>query len=321
MAYKTLIFGTDALYPKLKPFYDAEVKRGNLEIVACIDDTSRVGGGENVFNFDLAIISSKKLFYKRMKMLEKIGFPSSKIIDGAVFMVPNLDFSRLIIEGIAYGILEKAVFKLCIQTIYPQVYTMKDKLIKLSMGMKSYINSAKIEGKGEVSIKKFCPIARNIVFELGRNADHNYKNVSSAPAWYFSLNGRRESKFMPPQGTCKILIGNDVWIGRGCILKCTNPNKPLVIGDGAVIASDSVVVKNVPPYAIVGGNPAQIIKYRFPPDVIEALLRIKWWDWNLDKIHDNFKYFNDIDKFISLHDETYSTMKNLSQYVAKIIGS
>ena len=87
-------------------------------------------------------------------------------------------------------------------------------------------------------------------------------------------------------------------------MKCTNPNKPLVIGDGAVVASDSVVVKNVPPYAIVGGNPAQIIKYRFPEHVIESLLRIKWWDWSLDKIHDNFKYFNDIEKFISLHDRS-----------------
>ena len=85
-------------------------------------------------------------------------------------------------------------------------------------------------------------------------------------------------------------------------MKCTNPNKPLIIGDGAVITSDSVVVKNVPPYAIVGGNPAKIIKFRFSEDVIESLLRIKWWDWDIDKIHDNFKYFNDVEKFIALHD-------------------
>lgn len=92
-------------------------------------------------------------------------------------------------------------------------------------------------------------------------------------------------------------------MGRRCSLNCTNPNKPLIIGDGAVIASDSVVVKDVPPYAIVGGNSAQIIKYSSEPHIIEALLRIKWWDWSLDKIHDNFKYFNDVEKFISLHDK------------------
>ena len=54
---------------------------------------------------------------------------------------------------------------------------------------------------------------------------------------------------------------------------------------------------------VVGGNPAKIIKYRFEPHIIEALQRIKWWDWSLDKIHDNFKYFNDIEKFIALHDK------------------
>ena len=112
-----------------------------------------------------------------------------------------------------------------------------------------------------------------------------------------------EEFWTPTVGSCRIDIGSDVWIGLNSILKCTNSKKPLVIGDGAVIAADSVVVKNVPPYAIVGGNPAQIIKYRFPPHVIEALLRIKWWDWSLDKIHDNFKYFNDVEKFISLHDK------------------
>ena len=137
---------------------------------------------------------------------------------------------------------------------------------------------------------------------MGQNADHNYRNVNN---YGFShLDWQFPAEFYPPQGVCRILIGNDVWIGRGCFLKCTNPNKPLIIGDGAVIASDSVVVKNVPPYAIVGGNPAQIIKYRFPPEIIEALLRIKWWDWSLDKIHDNFKYFNDIEKFIALHDRS-----------------
>ncbi|MBQ7199266.1 MAG: antibiotic acetyltransferase, partial [Selenomonadaceae bacterium] len=70
-----------------------------------------------------------------------------------------------------------------------------------------------------------------------------------------------------------------------------------------VIASDSVVVKNVPPYAIVGGNPAKFIKYRFDEKIIEALLRIKWWDWDIDKIHDNFKYFNRVEEFVEMHDK------------------
>ena len=112
-----------------------------------------------------------------------------------------------------------------------------------------------------------------------------------------------QEKSYLPSGQCKILIGNDVWIGRGCSLKCSTSNKPLIIGDGAVIAADSVVVKNVPPYAIVGDNPARLIKYRFSEDIIEALLRIKWWNWDIDKIYKNFKYFNRVEEFIALHDK------------------
>ena len=185
--------------------------------------------------------------------------------------------------------------------IYPKVYKSKNGKITLSIGAKTYIRAGSyLEGKGLISLGKFSSFAKRISFSLGENHTHNYRNVSTVSVsridWAFPKN------FSVPKGKCQILIGNDVWIGRGCILKTTNPKKPLVIGDGAIIAADSVVVKNVPPYAIVGGNPAQIIKYRFEPHIIDALLRIKWWDWSLDKIHDNFKYWNDIEKFVSLHD-------------------
>lgn len=186
--------------------------------------------------------------------------------------------------------------------IYPKVYKTPDEKITLNVGVKSYIRkNSVIEGVGMISVGNFSSFAKNIIFSLGQNATHNYLNVGTVPST--SLDWVFPKKFQPPQGECKILIGNDVWCGRGSIFKCNNPDKPLIIGDGAVIAADSVVVKNVPPYAIVGGNPAKIIKYRFPPEIIEAFLRIKWWDWSLDKIYDNFKYFNDIEKFISLHDK------------------
>jgi len=74
----------------------------------------------------------------------------------------------------------------------------------------------------------------------------------------------------------KIVIGNDVWIGYGALIR-----RGVTIGDGAVIGSRAVVVKDVPPYAVVGGVPAQILKYRFPQDIIERLLAIKWWDYGL----------------------------------------
>ena len=300
MALKTLIFGIDDLYPTLKPYYEREVQRGNLKIVAEVDSLNETCAAAN---FDLAIISSRNDFYRRMKFLEAQGFPRSRIIDGRVFQVAHLDFLRFMSEGIACGVLDKFTFEADARIIYPKLYQTKNGKITLSLGRKSYIRAgSELEGKGLISLGNFSSFAKNIFFSLGQNHSHNYQNVGTVPLK--SLDWEFPKKFWPPHGPCKILIGNDVWCGHRSIFKSSNPNRPLVIGDGAVIASDSVVVKNVPPYAIVGGNPAQIIKYRFSPEVIEALLRIKWWDWDIDKIHDNYKYFNDIEKFISLHDRS-----------------
>ena len=76
-----------------------------------------------------------------------------------------------------------------------------------------------------------------------------------------------------------IEIGNDVWIGSDA--KFLSGVK---VGDGAVIAANSVVVKDVEPYAIYGGNPARLIRYRFSNEEIAKLMEMKWWDWNIDKI-------------------------------------
>ncbi|MBQ6006336.1 MAG: CatB-related O-acetyltransferase [Selenomonadaceae bacterium] len=284
MAYKALVFGVDDLFESLKPYYVKAAEQGILEIVAAAvfengeirfvtDEVDR--GVDNSINFDVAIISSRNDFYKRMKFLEAQGVPRNRIIDGRVFQVPNLDFPRLLNEGVAYGVFKNSQsFAASTYTIYPQVYGFKNNATVFSLDKKSYIRGGIItEGQGIISVEKFSSLAPEIYFNVRQNYSHNYRNVGTFPVnsidWHFP------KEFYPPQGACKILIGNDVWIGRGCILKCTNPNKPLVIGDGAVIASNSVVVKNIPPYAIVRGNPAQIIKFRFSEDVIKSLLKIK----------------------------------------------
>ena len=320
MALKTLIFGTDDLYPVLKPYYEREVQRGNIEIVAyavfengtinLVDAEGKRGGADDSPTFELAIISSKNDFYQRMKFLAARGFPRSQIIDGRVFPIKNLDFAHLIEEDVAYGTWSGSVFpeeNISRFTIYKRIYINLKNSSIIKLGIKSAINGAYFDGgEGTVTVGNFSSISWNETFGFydgGHNPayGHHLEYVSMCDLATLDW----EIPFTDlPQKQLQIQIGNDVWIGRGCNLKCTNPNKPLIIGDGAVIASDSVVVKSVPPYAIVGGNPAQIIKYRFPPDVIESMLRIKWWDWDIDKIHDNFKYFNDIEKFISLHDRS-----------------
>ncbi|MBQ7705170.1 MAG: CatB-related O-acetyltransferase [Selenomonadaceae bacterium] len=308
MAFKTLIFGTDDLFFELKPYYERAVLNDTLEICAyAVFEKNgikvyptRQGGGKN--DYQIAIISSQNHFYQRLKMLENLKVPRNRIIDGRIFKAPNLNFPRLVNEGVAYGWQDKSPFTFASNAIYPRVYRILQENTIIKLGRKSRINKDNVvEGDGEIIFGNFAAISWNGRFELGLNESHNYHNVSYYGLWCFDWDYPKE--FLPPQTGHKIIIGNDAWIGRGCILKCTNPEKPLIIGDGAVIAADSVVVKSVPPYAIVGGNPARIIKYRFSEDIIQGLLRIKWWNWDLDKIYENFKYFNRVEEFVAMHDK------------------
>ncbi|MEW5726856.1 MAG: DapH/DapD/GlmU-related protein, partial [Pseudomonadota bacterium] len=83
-----------------------------------------------------------------------------------------------------------------------------------------------------------------------------------------------------------VRIGNDVWIGAAAMIL-----DGVTIGDGAVVAAGAVVTREVPPYAIVGGNPAKVIRYRFPPEIVEELQRIAWWDWPDRRIKDFEPFF------------------------------
>lgn len=90
------------------------------------------------------------------------------------------------------------------------------------------------------------------------------------------------------------MIQNDVWLGHSVTVMAG-----VTVCNGAVVAADSHVVKDVPPYAIVGGNPARLIKYRFSKDIIKKLLAIKWWNWSEEKLLSNKEWFaqNDVEKF------------------------
>ena len=92
-------------------------------------------------------------------------------------------------------------------------------------------------------------------------------------------------------------IGSDVWIAtRVTILDKVN------VGDGSIVAAGAVVTKDIPSYAVVGGVPAKVIKYRYPQNTIDALLQIRWWDWEVDKIKKNLVLFHDVDQFVLCHD-------------------
>jgi hypothetical protein len=124
---------------------------------------------------------------------------------------------------------------------------------------------------------------------------HAVKHVASYPLRiHMKLEGAGQDGNPAVRGD--IVIGSDVWVGFG-----TYVLSGVTIGDGAVVATGGVVTRDVPPYAIVGGNPAKIIKYRHTEEQIDALLGIKWWDWPEQDIRDAVPYLasEDIDGFIA----------------------
>lgn len=137
-------------------------------------------------------------------------------------------------------------------------------------GINTIINFAKLG--------KFCSIARNV--DIG-GFDHDYTKVTTMPSYRLKqLFSNEKPKVGIEDGYC--IIGNDVWIAAGAQIL-----HKVSIGDGAVIGAGSVVTKDVPPYAIVVGVPAKIIKFRCKEDLIDRLLKIKWWDWPKSVIQDN----------------------------------
>ena len=132
-------------------------------------------------------------------------------------------------------------------------------------------------------IGKFCMIASGVTFIMN-GANHLTDAISTYPFAIFGEDWKdaMEGKTYPTKGDTE--IGNDVWIGYNATIM-----PGVKIGDGAIIASNSNVVKDVEPYAIVGGNPAKEIKKRFSIDKIEKLLQLKWWDKEMDWITKNVK--------------------------------
>ena len=128
-------------------------------------------------------------------------------------------------------------------------------------------------------IGKFCAIAKDVTFMMN-GANHQSTGFSTYPFFIFG-NGWEKSAPQPGDLPFKgnTEIGNDVWIGYNATIM-----PGVKIGNGAIIASKSVVTNDVPAYAVVGGNPAKIIKQRFDDKTIDALLSIAWWDWSNDKI-------------------------------------
>ena len=131
-------------------------------------------------------------------------------------------------------------------------------------------------------IGKFCSIACNVRFIMN-GGNHRTDWITNYP---FPVFGNGWEKAMPDSWPNKgdTVIGNDVWIGYGATIM-----PGVHVGDGAIVATGSVVTANVAPYAIVGGNPAKEIRKRFSDSDIKELLRIAWWNWDIETITEHLE--------------------------------
>jgi virginiamycin A acetyltransferase len=165
-------------------------------------------------------------------------------------------------------------------------YGPQPKIISVGEGVRRKARGSKVGS--------FCALSFGLKFVYLDK--HNYNWLSTYPFyafyndWKFDLppaynKGVLDTRVYTPN---PIIIENDVWIAANVTI-----NKGVTIGNGAVVAMDSLVVKNVPPYAIVGGGvPAEIIRYRFRPEQIEQLLKIAWWNWKDKEIKQVVPFFD-----------------------------
>ena len=146
---------------------------------------------------------------------------------------------------------------------------------------------------GKVIIGKYCSIARHVTIQEG---NHKYKSISyNYPHRFFADTiPTLESAYF---SNGDIVIGNDVWIAAHTVI--INNVK---IGDGAIIGANSLVNKNVEPYSIMGGVPAKIIGYRFDKEIIDLLLKIKWWDLDHTVLNKHIHLFTEEISFSQIND-------------------
>lgn len=188
-------------------------------------------------------------------------FPIVHYIKGVVKNLFNANVSILAIVSASANIDKTVCIYRCV------------KIKKASIGAYTYIAAhTEIEN---ATIGKFCSIADHCRIGMGA---HTLKCLSTSPIFTQKINGcqtvwTEQNIGDKPLLENTVLIGNDVWIGSHVLI-----NGGIRIGDGAVIGAGAVVVKDVPPYAIVGGVPAKIIKYRFSEDIISKLKEVQWWN-------------------------------------------
>ena len=149
------------------------------------------------------------------------------------------------------------------------------RLNTIELGANSYINSSRMylfadKHPNDILVGRFSSISFDVNFIAAAN--HSYKNSIATGG---GIKAASPAHYKQSDNHYQIIIGNDVWIGVGATIM-----GGVKIGSGAIVGTNTMVTKDVPPYAIVVGNPMRIIRYRFDKDTIRKLMAIKWWNWD-----------------------------------------
>jgi len=188
------------------------------------------------------------------------------------------DFIRAKIRSLALKLEGDEYYSLTIRKIYSKYH---HRAVGLYSAGASLLPDAFPSGPPGVTIGRYTSLTSSM---KAFNANHPTDWKSTHAFFYNPALGFAKQDLL---SRTKLTIGNDVWIGHNAILLPS----VTTIGDGAVIAAGSVVFQNVPPYAVVGGFPARLIRYRFSPDVIEKLLASKWWEKSIQELAREFGDF------------------------------
>jgi acetyltransferase-like isoleucine patch superfamily enzyme len=156
-------------------------------------------------------------------------------------------------------------------------------LLHVNLGARSY--TGPWDMLFHCNIGRYCSISYGVT--IGP-PDHSYHRISTHPFYYNSKFGLfpDDGEIIGEKFSNELVLGNDIWVGCNVTIL-----RGLTIGDGAIIGANSVVTQSVPPYAIVAGTPARVIKYRFEDRIIEKLLDLRWWDWDDATIQRNKNLF------------------------------